>query len=206
MHSPDVCSFGDFFFVIYSKLNNLSGYLRPYFCLLRACWPYCPSVSTRWTCTTVLPTLRRRLVKRLERLGRTSLTSSMNCWVSDHEISMSAASGPLVLSHCATTGVIYEIYFLFSFIACTVIASASAWLQGEIFRSEGKYLYSSFRICFCLPLTKCQMLILSIAFSLVYWFVNTVEEEFLILGAFLVFCISSRSSFLVWKWLIIHTL
>lgn len=37
MHSPDVCAFGVFLFIIYSKLNNLSGYLRPYFCLLRAC-------------------------------------------------------------------------------------------------------------------------------------------------------------------------
>lgn len=69
------------------EVKQLAGYLRPYFCLLRACWPYCPSASTRWTCTTVLLILRRRLVKRLERRGRTFLTSSMNCWVSDHEIS-----------------------------------------------------------------------------------------------------------------------
>lgn len=37
----------------------------------------------------------------------------MSCWVSDDETSMSAASGSLVLSHCATTDVIYEIYLSF---------------------------------------------------------------------------------------------
>lgn len=85
-HSPDVCAFGGFFSLRYIfEMKQLAGYFRPSFCLLRACWPYCPSASTSWTCTTVLPTLRRRLVKRLDWRGRTFSTSSMNCWVSDDE-------------------------------------------------------------------------------------------------------------------------
>lgn len=121
------------FSLLYIQNETPCRIFKAIFFLLRACWPYCPSASTRWTCTIVLPTLRRRLVKRPERHGRTFLTSSMNCWVGDHEISMSAASCHLVLSHCATTRVIW--IYLFSFIACTVINPASAWLQGKTLKN-----------------------------------------------------------------------
>lgn len=62
--------------------------------------------------------------------------------------------------------------------ACPVIIPASAWLQGEIFLSEGQYLYSSFRIHFCLPWTECQVLILSVAFSLAFWFMTEWRSVF----------------------------
>lgn len=67
--------------------------------------------------------------------------------------------------------VIYEIYFLFSF---SIIIPASARLQREIFHSEGQYSICIFPPgCFYLPLTKCQVLVLTVTFSLVYWCVNT---------------------------------
>lgn len=190
------------------EMKQLAGYFRPYFCLLRACWPCCPSASTSWTCTTVLPTLRRRLVKRLDWRGRTFLTSSMSCWVSHDEISMSAASGSLVLSHCVTTDVIYEIYLSFfihgmpcnySCICMIAGRNLSQWRTISVFFLQDLFLPSMNRMPgadFICCFQSCVLIH------------DWMKERFQFRGHFqsLASAVCSRSSFLVWIWLIKHTL
>lgn len=156
-------------------LIQVSGNLGSYSCLLRACWAYCPSALTGWTCTTVLPTLPRRPVRRPVWHGRTSWTSSMNCWVSHESWTLHVCSlcWPLLIhlahfTQCATSGVTSDLYISFSFMAHTVIVPAPALLQRETFPHAAQYLYSSSMACFLFPLTKCQVLILS-CFSTESW-------------------------------------
>lgn len=97
--------------------------------------------------------------------------------------------------------------FPFLFMACPVIIPASAWLQGEIFLSEGQYLYSSFGIHFCLPWTECHADFIC-CFQPCVLIHDWMKERFQFRGhfQFLASAVSSRSSFLVWIWLIKHTL